>query len=427
MVLPFFIFVIPYAFFLLFEERKNNLRLKSLVLCSSFLVSFGLTAYFSLPSILEKQYTLVDTILIRELANFRLHFVYLRQFWDSPWGYGGSILGPYDGLSFQIGKVHIILSIIGGLMAGVAVRKKIKQAKEILMFLALMFFSVYLMSFHSDWLWEKVQPLWYIQFPWRFLSITALFASIIGAYGVTTILSNIPNKTISPRLKRGITFWRSMGFNSPCKPVEVTGRTVESPAFKFLKYCGGILVIIIIIALNQGYFHPERFTYFTDQDLISKEDISWRVSKTSFEFVPKGVATTLSDIGTTQLAITHDQIPTQSFSSMDNGLYVIEELNLPHKKIYKITAKNQGFLTINTFNFPGWEAFLNNQETTINDQNRLKLITVSIPIGDHTLNVEFKNTPIRTIGNVLSLISILIIITTLLFRRSLETYFKTSS
>jgi len=36
----------------------------------------------------------------------------------------------------------------------------------------------------------------------------------------------------------------------------------------------------------------------------------------------------------------------------------------------------------------------------------LGLVTINVPKGQYLLEVEFKNTPVRTIGNILSIVSI---------------------
>lgn len=373
MVLPFAIFLIPYSLFLIFSERKNNHVLKLLVISSSLLATFGLTAYFSLPAVFEKRFTLVDEILIKELANYKMHFLYLRQFWDSPWGYGGSIYGLMDGMSFQVGKIHLILSFIAGIfiLRSLILRKNKKEYFFVLI-LFLFILSLFLASFHSEWLWNLIKPLWYLQFPWRFLAMTAVFSSILGAYGAEKILEIIQNK--------------------------------------FLKIIIFITFITIIIVINLPFFNPARYLNVTDKDYTTVEDISWRISKTSFEFVPKGVKTVLSDIGTTQLDIKKDEIAKNSYKVIKGNLNVEEKLNLPHRKEYLMNAKSEGIFRVNTFNFPGWQISIDGKTSLINDNNKLKLITVNIPKGEHKVTAEFTNTPIRTTGNSLSLITIITLI-----------------
>jgi hypothetical protein len=178
----------------------------------------------------------------------------------------------------------------------------------------------------------------------------------------------------------------------------------------YLKKCLYTIIIALIIGTNIQYFKPSRFDNVTDAQRTSKEDISWRVSKTSFEFVPKGVKTTLSDIKTTQLDISQNDIPFSSYAVTSGKMQITEEKNIPQEKDYSIDAKTAGMLTINTYNFPGWKVTVDGKTTSINDQNKLKLISIAIPTGIHTVKVEFTNTPVRTFGNILTLITVLIIL-----------------
>jgi hypothetical protein len=61
---------------------------------------------------LEKKYIWAD--YVAKLTVYKDHFLCIRQIWNSPWGFGQSIPGcQFDGMSFQIGKIQIILFLLG--------------------------------------------------------------------------------------------------------------------------------------------------------------------------------------------------------------------------------------------------------------------------------------------------------------------------
>ena len=33
---------------------------------------------------------------------------------------------------------------------------------------------------YSQFIWDKISPLWYLQFPWRFLEFAALFSALLA-------------------------------------------------------------------------------------------------------------------------------------------------------------------------------------------------------------------------------------------------------
>lgn len=85
----------------------NRWNLSVLVkLLMSALWALGLAAFFTLPVVLEQRYVHTET-LVAGYFNYLAHFTSLNQLFISRfWGYGGSILGTNDGMSFQIGYLH---------------------------------------------------------------------------------------------------------------------------------------------------------------------------------------------------------------------------------------------------------------------------------------------------------------------------------
>ncbi len=84
----------------------------------------------------------------------------------------------------------------------------------------------------------------------------------------------------------------------------------------------------------------------------------------------------------------------------------VERTNTFHS--YVISAETQATLLENTAYFPGWVAYLNNVEIPMyyESENNPGLITLDIPEGIHLLEVKFIDTEVRTVGKIISLISI---------------------
>src|SRR5581483_11597675 len=185
------------------------------------------------------------------------------QFLNSPWGYGGSA-GLQSGLSFQIGKVHLgfLLLALGLLILHIG---KVKEKKYSLLFLFFILFliSLFFQTTYSQFIWDRVQPFWYIQFPWRFLGLTTFFVSFLGG---AIVLYQLPKSILT-------------GFVA--------------------------LAILGAIIFNSKYFKPSSYlTSVNDQSYTSEKQLKWYTTKLSFEYVPKGIATYKSAIGNTQVDIT---------------------------------------------------------------------------------------------------------------------------
>ena len=345
----------------------------------SGLLSLGLSAFYWIPSMLERKFTLIDNILTTELAAYKVHFVCFQQFFTSNWGYGGSIPGCFDGLTFQLGKTHIfilILSVIGFLTYLFYKKKKTKHVQYYSFFLILTFFSLFMTTEASSFIWDNISYLSYLQFPWRFLTFAGFFISVTSAYGIYLLFEGIKTKY----------------------------------KFKNASTIFVVLYSILTIVLVGRYFIPQNYISKSDNQLTSFEEISWRVSRSTFEFVPKDIKTTKSELDTTIPNIQMIDTVKDRYEIINGKAEIIPVENRFMNKKFLISSDENIELRVNTFNFPGWTAYLNGEKTIIYDSNDFKLITVKIPNGDNLLELRFEDTLVRSIANLTSIISVVAVV-----------------
>ena len=357
------------------EDKKEFLRRGIF----AGLLGLGLSAFFWLPSVIEKRFTMVDDILTRELANYKIHFVCLDQLWYSAWGYGGSGPGCSDGMTFQLGKVHLgFLALSGCLFLITILTKSLpkKRIAEILFLTGILALSIFMMLDYSSIIWDSISFLWYLQFPWRFMTFVAVFISLLGG-GASYLIMQLPI------------------------------RDMTKDKMAFIVLCVGVFASI---AIYSKYFYPQEQRSLTDSQMTSNEEISWRISRTSFEFVPKGVRTKKSELNTTVLAINKEEVPVSPYKLIA-GRGIVEPTELTSSMKTFIVKQDQPVtFQLNTYNFPGWEAYIVNafqnntaKQLPITDENGLKLITVTIPPGEYILTFIFRDSWTRVIATVLSL------------------------
>lgn len=77
-----------------------------------------------------------------------------------------------------------------------------------------------------------------------------------------------------------------------------------------------------------------------------------------------------------------------------------------HRYAYKITTAGETLFTANLFYFPGWKVYVNNEELKPRI-SRQGLMQFSLPKGQFRVELKFENTPIRILGNSLSLAGLL--------------------
>ncbi|KKR86070.1 MAG: hypothetical protein UU34_C0022G0005 [Candidatus Curtissbacteria bacterium GW2011_GWA1_41_11] len=372
--LPFMLILPVYLIFLFLKTSEKKLFVVNCLL--SIILALGLAAFFWLPAIFEKKFTLVDQLLLTNLADFRIHFVYLQQLWNWTWGFGGSAAGLADGISFKIGKLHILASVTTFVLATALLKKKRGFPKlltfdfrlSIIVFV-LFIFSSFMTTSYSKIIWELFPPLFYLQFPWRFLIFTGLFSSVLA--GALIYLLRV-------------TIFRLLAF---------------------------IILIILLLLPNLKLFKPQNYRLdLTDEKATSYDVIAWDVSKTSFEYIPNGILLLRDELGHPTADLNQSEILKEKIE-VNPATAKISNLEYSSTKIdFELEALENTSVRANIFYFPGWEVKVDRKSVSIDNNNRLKLITFDVSPGVHEIMVSFSNTQVRNFANFVTLISLVFLI-----------------
>jgi hypothetical protein len=146
----------------------------------------ALSAFYWLPALAERG-ALGDLAagVTTGFYEYGQHFVWPRQWFDPRWGFGGSLPGPGDGMSFQIGLLHTL----GAAAALLLARALPREARRfVLLSGALGAIALWLTTEASAPWYRLLSPYRYVQFPWRFLGPATLFLAA-AAGGVGTRLA----------------------------------------------------------------------------------------------------------------------------------------------------------------------------------------------------------------------------------------------
>jgi hypothetical protein len=183
------------AAFIVFTAWRAGNRGILLRQAGGLLLGLGLSASIWLPSLAERGDVSVGRLLER-LLRYSNHFVYPEQLIDWMWGYGISVAGPNDGMSFSLGWSHLLLAVVAGIAAA---RFKKSADRYVLRFAATAGAVIcFLTLTRAEWIWDALPLLQYVEFPWRLLQLAAIcLALLIGGLGA--VLDNWPR-------------WRNLGF-----------------------------------------------------------------------------------------------------------------------------------------------------------------------------------------------------------------------
>lgn len=313
-----------------------------------FVLGLGLSAFFWLPAIVEMQYTAVHGQIGRS-ADFHTHFVCPAQLWESTWGFGGSIAGCIDGISFKLGKLHIIIAAIG-----IFLWLKLKHRGPLQLFFIATFLLIWSLLFatqSSVWLWELIPGYAYIQYPWRFLSgatlALALFSGSIGIH------------------KRWIT------------------RVIIIPA-----------LVLAVIGVNGKWFRPNYLYPADPHTFETATELRFRASKVSDEYLPPEIVRPDNPE-----AIVLDTI------MPGTGLSLSQNVDTAVYARYTVQAEQSQAVLIRRAYFPGWRYYLNTKP--VEPLLVGGLPSILIPKGESIIELRFTDTPIRTAANLLSVAAVI--------------------
>lgn len=340
--------------YLIIKEKKGILILYMAV---AALLALGLSASFILPASFERD--LIQTkYLTVGYFNFRAHFVAVKQFFYLFWGYGSSLWGPEDGLSFQVGLVNWLTLMLAGLMA-ILIRKDRKLLGMLLILGVGFIFSVFLQHNKSSFIWEAIPLMAFIQFPWRFLGISIFLISMVGAL-------------ITPYL-----------------------RGKFSIAY--------FLLIIAAILSTFVYFRPKEYVddNFFDK-FLNKEKMRQGIDLTK-DYLPIWVKTV--------------DAPLLNYPQAESGEIGVDSFEKGSTQaLANMTVLKDSIIEVPITYFPNWQVIANNKNIPLEEPNGKGLIRFKLPVGKYQVKFEFGDTPVRVAGNLISLASLLIMLLLLLYR-----------
>lgn len=327
-------------------------------------------AFYWLPVFSEMKYTNVLS-QIGGGADFRNHFVCLSQLWYSPWGYGGSVAGCTDGLSFMIGKLHIIAVAISILVAIFLFKNKKSTAWWMAGGLVGFIFSIFLMTSFSKNVWEAFSFMSFLQYPWRYLLLASFFSSFLAA-GMIGIVSG-----------------------------------------KFVKLGSVCVLVVILLFLQSKFFVPQKILGVTSANYVSPSIIRWTTSRISDEYMPKNF----------QKPILQSNIPVASFTAFhgEKGLlFVVQDKT--QKKEVVVDSQTPAQVEAYIAYFPAWKMFVDGVALPYSVEK--DGLSVLVGPGRHTVTAEYRSTSVETVGNWITLTSVLLLVLGIIYERSKQAYGK---
>ena len=345
-----------YFLFLLFKTKKNWKNPTLWAYPLFIILSLSLSCFFWLPALFEKKYVYFDKVLV---SNFFLHFPTLRQLIVPRWGFGPSVPGEADLMSFQIGLLNLIVFFLWLALTISCLLKKIKidpgRFKIGLFFFFAFGLSSFLMLENSRPFWKGLMIFNLIQFPWRLLALTCFSSSVIAGI----LVSFLPGK------------------------------------LRLLTTFG---VIGLAIFFNLPYTKPEYFVNRGEGFYTTNEG----TTTVANEYMPVWVKKPLFQRAEEKVEII-------------SGRGEVKDLSLGFKKIkFRTESKVPLKIKINTVYFPGWKVFVDGDQKEIEYEENNGLVVFNLSPGEHRVEAVFGETALRLFADWVSIISLLVVATTII-------------
>ena len=316
-------------------------------LSAGLLLGLGLGAAIWLPVLAELSSITSQQRVPSDYFHYSKHFVYLHQLFSPVWGYGLSVAGYQDGMSFSLGWSQLSVLVGGWLWARHTGVMPLHAWWQFFCGATLVVCGMMLPG--SVWFWDHMPLLGNVQFPWRLLGPASVCLAVLIAL-------------LSPALKQRRAVW--------------------------------IGALTLLILANIGQARPEQY--------IPVDLRQW----TPQQIAQRGVSvTTLREFESRWM---HERQPFRSdpLRVIQGTAKVTDFQRTPIHWSAQVTAEHETRLEAACAYFPGWQVFVDGQWVPHTIAEPSGLIQFPVPAGTHTVSLNFMRTWPRWLADTISLIAV---------------------
>lgn len=337
--------------------QTNRIKLIILTL-AAFILGIALSSFFIFPAILEQKYT-NGYLFTKDV--FYHHFPSLKALLVPNFANIESL--RVAEVAVQIGLFQVVSVVIAVIF--VFTKSYTTNAKRMIGFLLLTTIGTILfMQPIAKPLWENVSLVRQFQHPWRFVGILVFTTALLGAYTV-----------------RDIQFLR--------KPI--------------------VFVILSSLVVFSSAFYWRPLQGFVTHD----DAFYWEYPLTTNYF---------SEVNTIWMADEPKNYPSSYHEILTGEANILSEDRRSTIHTYVIKADTETTILDRTYFFPGWKVFIDGIETEIQFQDPAYagLIIFNVPEGLSTVKVEFHQSKLQYISNIISTLSLASIVIGTFLRSAID-------
>jgi hypothetical protein len=346
-------------------------------------LGFGLAAFFLIPLALERGHIDVGGYS-RGYFSWDRHFVYPLQLLWSSWGFGLSVEGPNDGMSFRLGVLHL-LGFLAGLVIWFKLRRSARAARPLLWWGAFCTLAVVLVLPVSAPLWERLGPLQLFQFPWRFLLFPALGMSVfLGLVAFWLEGRRSLDESVPPR--RGWPGWVA---------AVMTGAVVAA----------GLPLLEVKQRVPAAIAHTLRVQDPPDPQLSDR----WAEAVLSRDFIRATAFRWIDHLpegAHPRPTSEHAARPRFEVASGPAEVEILEAGPVQYRA--RVAGTDSALPRLNLYRDPGWDVFLDGEPVELLATERRPVHLMKVPPGRHQVDAFLARTPARWLGDGITLVCLVI-------------------
>jgi len=352
----------------------------------SAVVGCAIAGFFLVPAFLERNEINLTTYTSQYL-QYHKHFVYPIQLLWWPWGFGMSLEGLKDQMSFRMG-----LGLIAGGVAAVLALPKLRRrdgvaAAHVTFFLGVTVVAIFLMLPISAPVWDLLPPMKFVQFPWRFLMLTTLSTSFLSGAAFFALAA------APPALARG----RGA---APARREPWGTALAVCAVFVAEAALGGTLGVKQRVPADRLGFVEKPDTHVIDRgpgapretmdaSFVRRHTLLW------YDHLPPDI----SFRGLNQSDLDRPKL------EVEGGAARVSDMRV---KSWLVRFRTEGDaptrIRVNIYRFPGWTARVDGAPVSLVDlPQQRRVIFFDVPAGHHEVSVAFERTFARKLGDLISL------------------------
>jgi len=360
----FTLIAVPYCLLSLYLYRTKKF-VKNIFL--SFAMGASLAGFYLFPACMEKKLVHTDEVLTKApLWDFSKNFLFTYLDRNKDEGYAWAI---FDHRYYEVSNALFGLAVLICIAMLVLNMEKIKQyfnePFRVNIAITMFVISFLMMTPLSIFVWLMIKPMQTIQFPWRFTTFILPFGAAIMVYAFD----------LAGHLAK--------------EKVNLSG-------YKFLF---NSIALVFACLVYVDFINMYHWKWVPEQSLSkAAQYVLWP----NEEYRPN----TTNDPNWKEIDFKRDFSPSIYSSDPLSDITLIKWFS--HERIFEVFSQGEHFIRLRNLYFPGWSVYIDEKSTKFNMDQKVGLITFSVPPGKHQIRVSFEPTPLRKGSAYISIIALVI-------------------